>query len=471
MDETLKRGNIIGIVMVLIFLVCIFVVPPETIGLDMIGFRTLGVLGITLALLISETMPIVITCFLCICLMFLFGAVPTMNSALSGFTNTTSFFVLVSFALTKAVTKMPLSNRLLLLMIKLFGKNVDTLLLAFMVTTAILSAFMSNIATTAIFTAIVLDLLRIYKDENNRRLAGRSFMIGLVIASTLGGMLTPAGTSVNLLAIELLEQHTGIRVTFLQWMLYGVPITIVSLPFTWLLLTRAFKIPALEAPAIADFEEQLNESIPKKIAFKEKYVLVVIMIMFTLWVLSSWYPKLDITFVAAIGSILMFIPKFEILTFKEYISSISWIPYIVIATMVMVGKTLGTNGVTDWLVNLVFPKALEAGPFSMLLIVGLIIFALMIIVPSAPAIVSILAAPLVALASATGVNPVLFLVPLGLLGAQTIIFPFDSVPSITYATGYYTMIDLPKISGPVQVYLALVTAAWMPLALKLLGVL
>jgi sodium-dependent dicarboxylate transporter 2/3/5 len=237
MSEKLSRGNVIGIIFALIFAVCTFVVPPETIGLDAMGMKTLGVLLITIALLISETMPTIITCFLCICLMYLFGAVPNMAGALSGFTNTTSFFVLVSFALSKAVTKVPLSNRLLVKMVMSFGKNADMILLAFMSTAAILSGFMANVATTAIFMAIALDFLKIYKDDGSRRSAGRSFMIGLAIAATIGGMLTPAGSSLNILALDLLQEHSGIRITFLQWMLCGIPITLVSVPFAWLLLT------------------------------------------------------------------------------------------------------------------------------------------------------------------------------------------------------------------------------------------
>lgn len=466
---TLTKGNIVGIALALVFAVCTFVLPPESIGLDNMGLKTLGVLAITIALLISETMPTTITCFLCICLMYMFGAVSNMTAALSGFTNTTSFFVLVSFALSKAVTKMPLSNRLLISMVRIFGKSADLLLLAFMSAAAIISAFMANVATTAIFMAIALDFLNIYKDENDRKKAGRSFMIGLAIAATIGGVATPAGSSLNILALDLLHQSTGIRVTFLQWMLCGIPIALLSVPFTWIMLTKVFKIAPLDETVIKEYSNRLKASVPDKIDSKEKYVIVVILLMFILWISSSWFPKLDITLVATLGCILLFIPKYEILTFKEYMSSVAWTPYIVIATMVMVGKQLVSSGVTKWLVAMIFPDALNMGLFGMTFIVSIIIFALMVIIPSAPAIISLLAVPLVALAVKLGVTPVLFLLPLGMLASNCILFPFDTVPAITYASGLYTMRDLPKISAPVQVFLALVTAIWMPIALRILG--
>lgn len=469
MSEAIKRGNIIGIALALTFAVCAFVVPPETIGMDDLGFKTLCVLAITLALMISETMPTVITCFLCICLMYMFGAVSSMTGALSGFTNTTAFFVLASFALSKAITKTPLSNRMLIAMVNLFGKNVNMLLLAFMAAAAILSAFMSNVATAAIFTAIALDFLKIYPDENERRKAGRSFMIGLAIAATIGGMATPAGSSLNILALDLLYQYAEIRVTFLQWMVFGIPLTVAALPFTWLLLTKVYKIPSLEKESLNSYADRLKSSVPSKKSFDEKYVIIVILLMFILWISSSWVPKLDITLVATIGCILMFIPKIEILTFKEYINSISWTPYIVIATMVMVGKTLVTNGVTAWLVAMIFPETMSMGLFGMVFIVSIMVFALMVIIPSAPAIISILSAPLAALSVTLGASPLIFMIPLGMLAGNCIMFPFDTVPAITYASGYYTMGELPKVSAPVQVFLALAAAVWLPIAFKITG--
>ncbi len=473
----MSKKNIFGILFAVLFFVLIFVVPPESIGLikadtgagNVIGLRTLGVLLIMMSLLLTETFPTAITCFLGISLMFLFKCTNSFADSLSGFTNTTSFFVIVSFALSKAVTKTPLSSRLLNKMFKLFGKSVKSMLLAFMLTAATLSAFISNVATAAIFCVIAIDFLKVFPNEEDRKSAGKCFMIGLAIAATLGGMATPAGSSLNLNTIDLLQTYTGIRVTFVQWMLFGIPLTYLSVPFTWFLLCKVFKMPELEKSLMVNYNDELSQSIPKKMEPKEKYVLALIFLMFTFWILSSWYPVFDITLVATLGCVLMFLPKFEVLTFKEYMSSITWTPYIVISTMVMMGKKLVANGVTVWLCNLIFPKSLDASAFVLVLVVAVIIFLLMVIIPSAPAIINLLTAPLITLAGTLGVAPALFVMPLGLCSGNCIIFPFDTVPAITYAHGYYTMGDLPKISALVQVFLALLCAIWIPLAASICG--
>lgn len=467
----MKTKQIVGLGLSLVFGVLSFVLPYEALGLPSeVAMRTLGVLAITLSLLLTETFATPITCFICIALMYLFGAVDTFAATLAGFTNTTSFFVIVSFALSIAITKVPLGNRLLFTMMRLFGKNVKYILLAFMVTICILSAFISNVATAAIFVAIAIKFLDIYDSEKDAKQAGKLFMIGIAISATLGGMATPAGSSLNLLIINFIQEFANVRITFLQWMVCGTPAAFACTWFAWFMTTRVFKMPELSAEAIASYRSELRSvSIPQKMDFKEVYVLGVIIVMFALWIASSWVPFLDITLVATIGCVLMFIPKIEILTYKEYIKGINWTPYIIISTMIMVGSTLVKNGVTTWLCNLVFPESLAMGAFLAVLIVSLIIFVLMIIIPSAPAIINLLAAPLAGLAAVSGLSPVLFLLPLGMCAGNCIIFPFDTVPAITYAPGYYTMADLPKVSAAVQVFIALVMALWIPLAAGLVG--
>lgn len=467
----MKKNQAIGLSLAVIFGILAFVLPPETLGMaETLTLRTFGVLLITLALLISETFATPITCFICISLMYLFGCVDKFSAALAGFTNTTSFFVIVSFALSIAITKVPLGNRLLCNMMKLFGKSTKAILLAFMLTICILSGFMSNVATAAIFVAIADRFIDIYPNDDDRKQAGKVFMICIAIAACIGGMMTPAGSSLNLLIIQFIEEYASTRITFLQWTVVGTPAAIVATVFTWFFATLVFKMPTLSIDAITGYREKLREdSIPAKMDLKEKFTLFIIMLMFVLWIASSWYPFLDITLTATIGCILMFVPKIEILSYKEYIKGINWTPYIIISTMIMVGSTLVKNGVTVWLCGLIFPETLSIAPMLAVLIVMIIVFALMIPIPSAPAIINLLAAPLAALAVASGFSPILFLLPMGMCAGVCIFFPFDTVPAITYAKGYYGMLDLPKISAPVQVFIAVLMGLWIPVSCALVG--
>ena len=474
MEKALTPKKIAGLSIAIILAILSFVISPDMIGMeDIKGVRTLGVLLITIVLLMTETFAIPITCFICIICMYLFGAAETFGETLSGFTNTTSFFVIVSYALSIAITKMPIGNRILFFMMKVFGRSMKGILLAFMLTIATLSAFISNVATAAIFVAICISFLDIYgDDEAAKKQAGKVFMVCIAVAATVGGMVTPAGSSLNLLGINLIESLVGVRVTFVQWIVIGAPLGYLSVFCAWLIASRMFKLPELSKDIILAYRDSLRaESIPDKMSFKEAYTLAVVFMMFVLWIASSWFPFWDVTLVATIGCILLFIPGIEVLTYKEYIKGVNWTPYIIISTMIMAGKMLVANKVTVWLCAFVFPSSLNMPVPLAVMVVAAIIFVLMVIIPSAPAIINLLASPIAALAVASGMNPLLLMLPLSMYAGCVIIFPFDTVPSITYAPGYYGMTDLPKVSIPLEVIMCIAAGIWVPISLGLVGLL
>ena len=54
----------------------------------------------------------------------------------------------------------------------------------------------------------------------------KALLLGIPLASTTGGMATIIGTPANAIAVGALE-NAGIKVDFLDWMIYGLPIAIV----------------------------------------------------------------------------------------------------------------------------------------------------------------------------------------------------------------------------------------------------
>ena len=231
-----------------------------------------------------------------------------------------------------------------------------------------------------------------------------------------------------------------------------------------------FKLPELDITAIVAYRDNLKEeSIPDKMSFKEMYTLLIVLLMFVLWIASSWFPFWDVTLVATIGCVLMFIPGIQILTYKEYIKGVNWTPYIVISTFIMAGQMLVANKVTVWMCTFILPSSLDMPIPLAVMVVSAIIFVIMVIVPSAPAIINLLASPVAALAVASGMSPLFLMLPLSMYAGYVIIFPFDVVPSITYAAGYYGMTDLPKVSILLEIAMCIMAGIWIPIALGLVG--
>lgn len=439
---------------------------PESIGLERAGIHTLGVLIALIIAMVTSPLPLGIVCMLGVPLMVVFQVTPNIGTALTGYTNHILFFVLVSFGISEAITKVPLSKRFLVLLIKMFGCKTKNILFSLMLCASILSSIMSNVATTAVFVSVVMNFLKIY-EEDERRHSAKAFMIGLPIASMIGGMMTPAGSPLNILGMDFLIE-AGVEISFVQWMCIGVPIAMVSLLVAWQIIYVVFKPEEVTEEKVQEYLKSLD--IPSIFSFEEKYVLAVVLCTFTLWVLSSWIPGLNITVVGTIAFAFLFIPGIEILKWKEYTRSVSWASFFLIGTMMSLGSALSTNGVSTWLVNILFQQELHISPH---LIVGLLcvtVFLLLIPIPIGPALISMLGGPFISMAYAWGVSPAVMIMPLVICASCCFLLPLDTVPLLTYVTGYYKMSDMPKVSIVIQIFIGVCVSLWVPISLGLLGI-
>lgn len=176
----MKKIQVIGLLLAVTILISMNFIPVGNV-LTEAGRNPLGILIAVLILLITEPIPIGASCILGIGLLALFKAVAGIPGALSGYTNPIVFFVLVSFGISAAIAKVPLSKRLLVKIISSFGRDVKTVLLSIMICAALISSIVSNVATTAIFITIALPFLNIYTDESEKKVTGKSFMIGCLL--------------------------------------------------------------------------------------------------------------------------------------------------------------------------------------------------------------------------------------------------------------------------------------------------
>lgn len=465
----MKKKQLIGLIAGILVLVCIiaFVQPSET--LPVAARNTLALMIMVIILLVCETFPLGITCLSTLALAVLLGCAPNMPGALAGFTNATLFFVLASFGISEALTSVPLSKRLLCGLMHVFGKNTKLLLLGIMICVAVLSSVISNVAAAAVFIPIMQNFFSVYDGEERRNATRRCYMIAMPIASMIGGMMTPAGSSINMLAISLLEANAGITVKFVDWMLFGIPIAVVALPLAWLICVSVFPPAALPEEKISHYVDEIR--VQERLSRKEAYVLSIVVIMVILWILSSWYPMFNVTVVALMGLLLFFIPgKLQVMTWKSFTGCVSWEAFFLMGSMISLGTLISSTGLSAWIGNVVFPATFVSTPFIVVAMVALITFLLLVVIPVAPALVTMLSLPLISFAQRIGIPPYLVMITLGLVAANCYLFPLDTVPLMTFSTGAYKMFDMPKASALLQVGMIIICSIWIPIAGTLLGI-
>ena len=107
-----------------------------------------------------------------------------------------------------------------------------------MLTTALLSMLMSNTATTAMMIATTTPLFLTLGKENPLT---KALLIAIPAAASIGGMGTIIGSAPNAIAVGALE-GIGIRLSFLDWMIIGIPTSLLILFIFWKILLRKYHL-------------------------------------------------------------------------------------------------------------------------------------------------------------------------------------------------------------------------------------
>jgi sodium-dependent dicarboxylate transporter 2/3/5 len=462
--KTLTGKGLIGLILAaIVFVVSLCLPANET--LSIAGIRTIGLLATFLIILIANSLPILVTSFLFIGLMPLTGVTSGLGGALKGFSEPVVFFTLASFGLAAAFTTTPIAKRILRALLKVFGKNIGMVLLAIMSCTALVSSVISNVPTCAVFSAIALNFLDLYDKEEDNKRTGKAFMIAIPLASMIGGVMTPAGSPINLIGIGLLEAYNGTTISFVGWMLAGVPLALVILPLAWFLILKAYKPAPISHEKVLSFVEKMD--IPAKATPKEIKTLIIAGTMFVLWILSSWFSFFNVMVISMVGCALLFFPGIEVLTVDTFYKENSWDAFFLVGTVLSLGLALSSNGVMSAFASLL--PSMNLPLIVMLLIVCLITFLALVVLPVATSLISVMGTPLMALAAASAVNPALAILAVAICACNCYLLPLDTVTLITYGKGYYSMGDLLKISWILQIAVAILTSLWLPVVGLILG--
>lgn len=454
----------IGLILALVILVGMYFIPVPD-GLTVAGRNTLGITLAMLICFVTGALPLGLTALIFLVLFYLLGAAESLRVSLSGLAEGPAMFILASFGMSEAVSGCALSNRILSFMLRHFGKSIRSTLLALMFAVAFVSAFISNVPTTAMFITVGLAFLKLYDNDEDRKKTGRAYMIAIPVAAMIGGIMTPVGSSPNLVAISALEK-AGYSISFVEWCCYGVPVALLLVPTAWFVITRVFPPVELNKEKFAAFVQSTRVS--HKPDAKEWKVILILLVMIGLWVASSWVKSINMFVVAILGVAVMFLPGIDVLDWKSFMGKMNWDVFLVTGAVVSLGTVINANGISDWFVATVFPAGLTLQPFAMVFVVAIFVYLMLLVVPISGALIMVLAGPLITVATGAGMSPVILIVTLCFCATNCYLLPIDTVPLLGYSTGYFSMSDMPKATWMILLALAILLSAWAPLVFAIL---
>ncbi len=241
--------------------VCALLLPAEyrdsageLVALSAAGRATVAALVWMAVWWLTEAIEISATALLPIAVFPLLGVAP-IKAATAPYASDLIFLFMGGFLLALAMQRWGLDRRFALLTLRLVGTRPANMVAGFMLATAVLSAFVSNTATTAVMLPIALSVIRLTAQEKGDQAAlatgslpagNRNFalclMLGIAYAASIGGIATIIGTPPNGILVQFIKDQIADpfrqEISFARWLSVGAPLAVVFLPLVWLLLTR-----------------------------------------------------------------------------------------------------------------------------------------------------------------------------------------------------------------------------------------
>jgi sodium-dependent dicarboxylate transporter 2/3/5 len=321
-------------------------------------------------------------------------------------------------------------------------------MIAFMGSTALLSMVMSNTSIALIMVPIAVAVLAAggTKPGETDGLAG-ALIMGVAFAASIGGLGTLVGSPTNAIAAGLVEQQLGIQISFLTWMLYGVPVVIVGVPLCAFILMRVQNVTAGSFDVDAA-RASIGKARPMSVA--EKRLVPIFMLVIGLWIgqplLEPLMPKGGITdgSIAIAGSLLLFlIPDGTgrpLLTWQEA-DRAPWGVIMMFGGGLALAAGITQSGLAAWLGEALEPLS-EVHP----VIIAIALTALVILITEFASNVATASGvlPVVAgLVAATGADPCLMAMAASMAASWGFMMPSGTGPNaIAWASGH---IALPKM--------------------------
>ncbi len=154
----------------------------------------------------------------------------------------TIFFFIGLFIIIGGVVKVGLIKWMSMKMLALTEGNLFATSMILMWFSAVASAIVDNIPYVATMNPLVIDMAeQIWPDLKGVALLQHADLMplwwSLALGACLGGNGSPIGASANVIVLGMAER-SGKRITFLQFLAYGIPITIltilISMVYVWL---------------------------------------------------------------------------------------------------------------------------------------------------------------------------------------------------------------------------------------------
>lgn len=452
---------------------------PAPAGLSGPGWSVAAV-GLWMAIWwMTEALPLAVTALLPIVLFPMLG-VASLEATTPSYAHPLVFLFLGGFLLARAMNVWSLDRRLAWTVLRFTGSSPRGVIAGLMGVTAFLSMWVSNTATAMVMLPIGLSIVTTFGETAAKTTQGiaPALLLGIAYAATIGGMGTIIGTPPNALFVAFMAESHGVEISFLKWMLIGVPLVLVLLPVAWFVLTRiAFRIPGRRSPEVAGLFEKKFAAL-EPISHPQRLLALLMLLVAGGWIfrplIVGVFPGFNLTDagIAITGAVLLFLIPADLkdgrflLSWKEAVD-IRWDVLILFGGGLALAAAIGNSDLADWIgAQLIGFRALPL--FLLILAVGVLVV-LLSELASNTAIAAVFLPVAGAAALGMGEAAILLALPVALFATLGFMLPVATPPNaVIFGSGVVEMRHMLRagimldIFGIIIVALAIVTlGSWV----------
>lgn len=399
-------------------------------GLSMDAWITVATMvGVFATLLFTNTKAHV--AFFCAIAVLSVSGVLTIEEAFAGFDTASIITVALLFLVIAGLRH---TGALEWMVSHLMGqpRNYVFAIIRLMLPVGILSSFMSNTGTTALFQDVIK------KWAEKLGMAPSKLLIPLAYSASLGGLLTLIGTPPNLIIAGMYGKEYGVSMnTFAP---FPVAICCLLASIVIVILLRKLLPNRVPAEAEGDVKETMKVEAGKKVTFTGKTYLS-IGIMISVLLLSAC-NVMSLPTCCILAGIVMVLTK--CCTSEQAAKEVDWNILMVFVGSVCMGNAIHKTGIDEMILQWIFDCC---GTNPIMVLVMICATAAVTTEFISDTACAAMFCPIVIHASQNlGVNPMPFMIALMMAVSNNYATPIATPPNtLVYATGGYKFSDFARV--------------------------
>lgn len=405
---------------------------------------------------ITEALPIAVTALLPMILFPLTGGMELADTT-AAYGHKLVFLTLGGFIIAIAIEKWNLHKRIALHVISYIGTDLKMIILGFMVATAFLSMWISNTATSVMMLPIGIVIIKQIQDNSDfsgsaSNTFAKALMLSIGYSASIGGVSTLIGTPTNMVLAGAISQIYDYEISFLEWFIFGFPLSIMILFFSWYYLTRiAFSFEQKRLPGGRAEILKLKKDLGK-ITFEQKAVSFVFFAAAFCWItknflLKNIFLRIDDTIISIFFATLLFLinvkgKKEKILKWEDT-QRLPWGVLLLLGSGMSFAKAVDSSGLSVW----VGTQISAFGTMNLFLLLVLLITVVNFLteIASNMATIAMMLPILAPIALEFDLHPFVLMVAAAAAASCAFMLPVATPPNaVVFGSGYLKINDMVK---------------------------